>query len=283
MTTRTGPALREERRNERDRVRNPLVDVRRGPRRARRRAARARRALPRSNACRSGSAHELEPALARARRRHVPVRPRDDRHPVPAPRQPLRELEHLHDAAGVEAPLLEDLEDGEGSRVIWRSRDRDRSEAFRTLDHRSPVEIQLPSPRPATRLRPPARGRSSRAGGPPPGARRPRGACESGRARSMRGREPARGDGREHARGTPGRSPSSSRGSRSGFQKMSRISSFGLGPVVAPHVTMRPPFAAACSDVIQVFSPTRIHDDVHAALGRVRPGRPWRRPPSCSR
>jgi hypothetical protein len=40
------------------------------------------------------------------------------------------------------------------------------------------------------------------------------------------------------------------------FQKMSRISSSGFGPLVAPHVTIRPSFAAAASDERHVAAPT---------------------------
>ena len=52
------------------------------------------------------------------------------------------------------------------------------------------------------------------------------------------------------------------------FQKMMRISSSGFGPDVAPHVTMRPFFAAAVSECRHVAAADRVHDDVHAALSR---------------
>ena len=125
------------------------------------------------------------------------------------------------------------------------------------------------SRRPASRAGPrPARARSCRPGRPPPSARTPSAACESGKTRSIRGR-----------RRPDATAWRSARNSRSlaiveprieiCFQKIRRISSLGFGPDVAPQVTMRPPLAHGLQRRHPRLLADRVDDDVDAALGGV--------------
>ena len=81
------------------------------------------------------------------------------------------------------------------------------------------------------------------------------GACESGKTLSTRGLSRPAATARSSARNSRSFAIVDPR-IESCFQNRRRISSLGLGPEVAPQVTMRPPLAAALSELIQVASPT---------------------------
>ena len=117
------PPARKVRREEGDGVRDPLVSV-----------DDVHRAVVEDPRQPEG-ARKIELMLERQRDEVEPLaprllgdlsrRPRNDRHPVPPPREPPRELEHLHDAPRREQSLLQDLEDRQrvrrlhpGDRVI---------------------------------------------------------------------------------------------------------------------------------------------------------------------